>query len=788
MTEETLTRRFDELGRDDVASVGGKNASLGEMIRSLGDRGVPVPPGFATTSAAFRAHLEQDGLAGRIAALLDDASAGGRAESAGSDIREAILATPLPDAVRDAIREAYRALCEREGIDALAVAVRSSATAEDLPEASFAGQQESFLNVRGEDELLNACHRCFASLYTDRAISYREHHGFEHDAVALSVGVQRMVRSDEASAGVLFTLDTETGFPRVAVINAAWGLGESVVKGDVDPDRFTVFKPLLGRDGIVPILDARPGEKEEKVVLGDDGAGTETVETTEEERSALSLSTEEVLTLARWGTVIEEHYGCPMDIEWAKDGPTGQLFVVQARPETVWSRRPASVVSYRLEEDAEPLVTGHAVGNAIAAGRAVVILDPSEAGDFEDGAVLVAPRTDPDWGPFLRRAAAVVTDHGGTTSHAAIVCRELGVPAVVGTGRATKVIGSGAEVTVSCAGDEGRVLPGILAFERTEESIENVPEIDVPIMMNVATPSVAFRSWALPTRGVGLARIEFLIGDVIGIHPMALLAPDRVTEDEALQIARLTEGWDDPSEYFVDRLARGIAKIAASVHPHPAVVRTSDFKTNEYAKLLGGSALEHDEENPMIGFRGASRYVSPEYRPAFELECRALRVAREEIGLDNIVPMIPFCRTLAEADQVLRIMAECGLERGRDGLQIYVMCEVPSNVVLAAEFAERFDGFSIGSNDLTQLTLGVDRDNAALSSVFDESNEAVTRLIESVIETAHREGRSVGFCGQAPSNDASYAEFLVRAGIDSISVDPDSVLDVIEHIASLDGR
>jgi pyruvate,water dikinase len=496
-----------------------------------------------------------------------------------------------------------------------------------------------------------------------------------------------------------------------------------------------------------------------------------------------------VLTLARWGVRIERHYGRPMDIEWAKDGPSGQLYIVQARPETVWSARPPTVVRYELEAPGEPLVTGRAVGGAIAAGPVRIVTDPSSAGEIAEGSVLVAPKTDPDWGPYLRRAAAVVTDHGGTTSHAAIVCRELGVPAVVGTGDATTRLADGADVTVSCAsGDRGAVYAGALPYERIEERLEDLPEIDLPVMMNVATPSVSLRSWPLPVRGVGLARLEFLIGDVIGIHPMALLRPDRITEREREAIAARTSGHADPAEYFVRRLAEGIATIAASVYPHAAIVRTSDFKTNEYAKLLGGSALEHFEDNPMIGFRGASRYVSDAYRPAFELECRALRIAREEMGLRNIIPMIPFCRTLDEADAVLEIMAASGLARGRDGLQVYVMCEVPSNVVLAREFAQRFDGFSIGSNDLTQLTLGVDRDNAALADVFDESNEAVTRLIETVVAVAHEEGLTVGFCGQAPSNDPAYVEFLLRAGIDSVSVDPDSVLAVTRRIAEVESR
>ncbi len=630
--------------------------------------------------------------------------------------------------------------------------------------------------------MIEACHRCFASLFTDRAISYREGLGFDHVAVSLSVGVQRMVRSNEAGAGVIFTLEPETGFPRAIVVSAAWGLGESVVRGSVDPDRHLVFKPLLDR-AARPILESRIGAKAEKVVYSDEGAGVRTVATSEEERRSSVLNPDEVLTLARWSLEIERHYGKPMDIEWAKDGPTGKLFVVQARPETVWSRHPPSLVSYRLSGQGEVLATGLSVGGAIASGPVAVVLDTADVDAIPDGCVLVAPRTDPDWGPYLRRAAAVVTDHGGPTSHAAIVCRELGIPAVVGTGDATTRLADQAEVTVSCAGEVGQVLAGKVAFSREDERIDDVPEIDLPVMMNVATPSVALRSWPLPARGVGLARLEFLIGEVIGIHPLALLQPDRLDQETRRAVAIRMGSAADGATFFVQELVSGIAKIAASVYPHRAVVRTSDFKTNEYAHLLGGAFFEQTEENPMIGFRGASRYVSESYRPAFELECRALRVVREEMGLDNVVPMIPFCRTLDEADRVLEIMAQCGLRRGENDLEIYVMCEIPSNVILATEFARRFDGFSIGSNDLTQLTLGVDRDNEALASVFDESDPAVVRMIESVVAEAHRAGRSVGFCGQRPSNDASYAEFLLAAGVDSISVDPGSVVKVIRRLA-----
>ena len=562
------------------------------------------------------------------------------------------------------------------------------------------------------------------------------------------------------------------------------GLGESVVQGAVDPDRFMVFKPLLDSPDVVPILESTVGSKRVKVVRGSGDKGVRTVQTSDAERVARTLTPDEVLTLARWGVAIEDHYGMPMDVEWAKDGETGDIFVVQARPETVWAGRTPTVVSHTLLEEPEALVTGRSVGHGIASGRVVIVRDPSEVVSVPKGCVLVAPRTDPDWGPHLRRAAAVVTDHGGATSHAAIVCRELGVPAVVGTGNGTRVLATGQDVTVSCDGVVGKVLPGIVPFERKEERLDDVPRSSLPIMMNVATPANALRSWPLPAKGIGLARLEFLIGDVIRAHPMALIQPESVTDDEASALAALIATYPSGAEYFVSRLAEGIAQIAAAVYPHPAVVRTSDFKTNEYAGLLGGSRLERQEENPMIGFRGASRYVSPDYRPAFELECEALRRVRDDIGLSNVIPMIPFCRTVSEADDVLAIMDGCGLKRGENGLEIYVMCEVPSNVVLATSFAGRFDGFSIGSNDLTQLVLGVDRDNASLAEVFDESDAAVTTLIRSVIRDAHAAGRTVGFCGQAPSNDPAYATFLLESGIDSISVDPDTVLDVVRHVAA----
>ena len=699
-----------------------------------------------------------------------------------------MLAAELQPTLVAAVREAYRELGRSAGTDEPPVAVRSSATAEDLPEASFAGQQESFLNVVGEEALLDACRKCFASLFTDRAISYRRERGFEHLQVALSVGVQRMVRSDLAGAGVLFTLDPDSGFPRVAVINAAWGLGENVVKGTVNPDQYVVFKPLLESEAARPILERTIGSKEEKMVYLS-GGGCESVATSPDERRMLVLSDDEILTLARWGVEIERHYDCPMDIEWAKDGEDGLLYLVQARPETVEARRSAGIVeTFTLQERTDPIVSGVAVGASIVTGTAHRIEDPSRLHEFPAGGILVAHRTDPDWGPGLARAAGVVTDQGGRTSHAAIVSRELGIPAVVGTGTGTSLVPHGETVTLSCAeGDRGHVYAGALEFDRVEVDLEDMPEPRTRIMLNVGNPDAAFRWWRLPAKGIGLARLEFVISEVIRIHPLALVHFDQVPEGpEREEIERLLEGWDDPREYFVELLTRGIARLAAAAHPHPAVVRTSDFKSNEYATLLGGAAFEPKEENPMIGLRGASRYYSDLYREAFLLEVEALRRVRMEVGFKNVVPMIPFCRTPAEADRVLTLMAGGGLERGQDGLEVYVMCEIPSNVVSAEAFAERFDGFSIGSNDLTQLVLGVDRDSADLAHLFDEDDEAVKSMIADVIHRCRKAGVSVGICGQAPSDRAGFAEFLVREGIDSMSLNPDSLVDVVRRVAALE--
>jgi pyruvate,water dikinase len=699
----------------------------------------------------------------------------------------------MPDEAKSAIQDHYERLCRKIGVNPLPVAVRSSATAEDLPEASFAGQLETFLNVEGEEALLDTCKRCFASLFTDRAIAYRENHGFDHLKIALSVGVQRMVRADLASSGVMFSIDTETGFPHSVLINGAWGLGETVVQGTVDPDEFHVFKPLLEEASLKPIIEKKIGSKRHKMVFAEKGAkgSTTVVDTSEKDRRRFILEDDEILSLARWAVIIERHYGCPMDMEWAKDGETGELLIVQARPETVQSRREAGQLkTYSLKDKGTLLVSGLAIGDAIGAGKVCRLDSADEIERFETGAVLVTGMTDPDWVPIMKRAAAIVTDHGGRTSHAAIVSRELGLPAVVGTGDATKLLKPGQEITVSCAeGDEGRVYDGIADFDVREVDIAGIPKTRTKAMINLANPAAAFRWWRLPTDGVGLARMEFIISNHIKVHPMALVRFDEVEGKEVrAEIECLTQAHASMEEYFVDTLARGIARIAAAHHPNPVIVRMSDFKTNEYAELIGGRPFEPHEENPMLGWRGASRYYDEGYREGFALECRAVRRAREEIGLENIVVMIPFCRTVEEADRVLEVMAEHGLVRGRQGLAIYVMCEIPANVILAEKFAQRFDGFSIGSNDLTQLVLGVDRDSDRLRRLFDERNEAVTAAIADLLAKARGAGAKTGICGQAPSDHPEFARFLVEHGIDSISVSPDSFLAVKQHVAAAERR
>lgn len=790
---DKFVRRLDQLKNSDVAIVGGKNASLGEMIQSLQDEQVRVPGGFATTADAYREFLRANELDERLKEELDKLSREDQSLSkTGHAIRRMIRGGEFPEAIADAIRDAYREMSEENGTDEVAVAVRSSATAEDLPEASFAGQQETYLNIVGEDELLDACRKCYASLFTDRAISYRENRGFDHLQVALSVGVQKMVRADKAGSGVMFSIDTESGFPDVVLIEGAWGLGENVVQGAVNPDEFRVFKPLLKNKRLRPIIEKTLGAKEKTMVYASGGnKTTKNIDTPKKKRNQFVLADDEILQLARWAAAIERHYKKPMDMEWAKDGETGELFIVQARPETVESRKEAaSLKSYSLKEQGESLVTGLAIGQAIAAGKVCVLHSPHDIDQFEDDAVLVTEMTDPDWGPIMKRASAIVTDHGGRTSHAAIVSRELGLAAIVGAGNATKVLKDDQEVTVSCAeGEEGHVYDGILDFEEQEINLEGLDEPPVKIMMNIASPGAALRWWRMPAQGIGLARMEFIINGGIKIHPLALTRFDELEDAKARrEIKRLTRGYEDRTEYFVEELARGISAIAASQYPKDVVVRMSDFKTNEYAELIGGRQFEPEEENPMLGFRGASRYYSDDYRDGFALECRAVKRAREEIGMDNIVIMIPFVRSPEEADRVYEVLAENNLKRGQDGLKVYMMCEIPSNIFLAEQFADRFDAFSIGSNDLTQLIMGVDRDSSQLKALFDERNEAVKIAIRDVIQRAHRKDCKVGICGQAPSDYPEFAEFLVECGIDSISLNPDSVISVIQQLTAAESK
>jgi pyruvate,water dikinase len=786
------TRSFDDVGMTDVASVGGKNASLGEMRRALTSQGIRTPDGFATTADAYRTFLRGADLEELVPQTLANLDVGDidALQAAGATIRSAILAAPLPAGLIQAVREGYRRLEAQYG-PGCDVAVRSSATAEDLPEASFAGQQETFLNIHGEAMLLDAVRRCYASLFTDRAIVYRVHHGFDHTQVALSAGVQKMVRSDLASAGVMFSIDTETGFSNAVLITGAYGLGESVVQGTVNPDEFYVFKPtLIG--GLRPILQKKLGTKEFKLVYEEGGTRqTRSVPVPTEDRDRFVLSDDDVLTLARWAVRVEEHYSrlrntpTPMDIEWAKDGLSGELYLVQARPETVHAQRDAMVLErYHLDSRGELLAKGRSVGEKIGQGGARVIRSSADLEQLQPGEVLVTEMTDPDWEPVMKRAAAVVTDRGGRTCHAAIVSRELGIPAIVGTGGGTASISTGEDVTVSCAeGDEGSVYRGRLPIRVERTSLADLPRPRTRMMMNVANPAEAFSLSFLPNDGVGLARLEFIIGTHVRAHPMALLRPGQIADPKQRRdIERLTAGYADKAQYFVDRLAEGVAMIAAAFWPKDVIVRLSDFKSNEYAGLLGGAAFEPAEENPMLGFRGAARYYDERYREGFGLECRAIRKVREAMGLENVKLMVPFCRTIEEGRRVVAEMAAHGLVQGERGLEIYVMCEIPSNVTLAAGFAEVFDGFSIGSNDLTQLVLGVDRDSELVAHLFDERNEAVTQTIAQVIRAAHAAGRKIGICGQAPSDYPDFAQFLVAHGIDSISLNPDSVLKTMVAI------
>ncbi len=780
-------RWFDQVGIADVPIVGGKNASLGEMYQALAPRGVKVPNGFATTADAYRHFLAESGLAEKIRQLLSDLDTVDikNLRQRGAQVRHLILESEFPSDLSRAIFDAYQQLSPNPD-HPVDVAVRSSATAEDLPDASFAGQQETYLNVRGATQLLESCRRCYASLFTDRAISYRTDKGFANTEIALSIGVQQMVRSDVGASGVMFSIDTESGFRDAVLINAAYGLGENVVQGSVTPDEFYVFKPTL-KNGFRPILKKTLGSKEMKLIYDVGGSKmTKNVPVPDRDRRRFSVNDDDILQLARWACIIEDHYTekrgnpTPMDMEWAKDGITGELFIVQARPETVESQKSGDVLEmYHLKSPgSRVLVRGSSVGSRIGSGAVHVIEDARELSRFNEGEVLVTDKTDPDWEPIMKKAAAIVTNRGGRTCHAAIVSRELGLPAIVGAEDATEILKTGQSVTVSCAeGDMGIVYDGQLPFDIERTELGNLQRPKTKIMMNVANPEDAFAVCSIPNDGVGLARMEFIINSHIKIHPMALLRFNEVSDRDARkQIEEITFGYDKKPQFFVDRLAQGVAMIAAAFYPKDVIVRMSDFKSNEYANLIGGKQFEPIEENPMIGFRGASRYYDPRYREAFGLECQAMKKVREEMGLTNVKLMIPFCRTPEEGRRVQEVMAEHGLVRGQKNLELYVMCEIPSNVISADAFAEVFDGFSIGSNDLTQLTLGVDRDSEIVAHIFNERDDAVKQSIASVIASAKKTGRKIGICGQAPSDYPEFAEFLVRQGIDSISLTPDAVL------------
>ena len=769
-----------DVGMSDVAKVGGKNASLGEMIRHLDAAGVRVPRGFATTADAFRDFISIDGLEGRIKQCLDgfDVENIGELSKAGEEIRGWVVETPLPERLQAGIELAYRELANEVGKD-VSVAVRSSATAEDLPQASFAGQQETYLNVSGIEQVTLRIKDVFASLFNDRAISYRVHQGFDHHQIALSAGVQRMVRSDLGASGVMFTLDTESGFRDVVFITASYGLGELVVQGAVNPDEFYAYKPALAR-GDKSILRRNIGSKHLQMVFAErsDSSGQSilTRHVDEAQSQRFCLSDVEVERLACLGVEIEKHYGRPMDIEWAKDGHDGEMYIVQARPETVQSRDRQIIERYVLKETGSVLAQGRSIGQKIGAGIARVFTDVGQMGSSQEGEVLVTDMTDPDWEPVMKRAAAIVTNRGGRTCHAAIIARELGVPAIVGCGDATKGIPDGGEVTVSCAdGDSGFVYAGLLEFEHQEVELDAMPEIGVKIMMNVGNPDRAFAFSTLPHAGVGLARLEFIINRMIGIHPRALLEFDELPDEIKARAAPIIAPYDGPRDFFVKRLVEGVATIAAAFAPQPVIVRLSDFKSNEYANLLGGQRYEPDEENPMLGFRGASRYVADSFKPCFEMECEALRIVRNDMGLTNVQVMVPFVRTVTEAAEVIDLLAANGLGRGEHDLRIVMMCELPSNAILAAEFLEYFDGFSIGSNDLTQLTLGLDRDSGLVADLFDERNAAVKKLMQQAITACRDAGKYVGICGQGPSDHQDLAHWLLDQGIDSISLNPDTV-------------
>ncbi len=781
---------FDQLRMHDVDLVGGKNASLGEMISNLSSKGVSVPGGFATTTHAYRDFIQADGLDKRINSLLDslDTDDINALSVAGKTIRDWLMAASLPAPLLTAVTEAYRTLAAGSG-ETASFAVRSSATAEDLPDASFAGQQETFLNVQGLDNVIAAIKEVFASLYNDRAISYRVHQNFEHGKVFLSAGIQKMARSDIGASGVMFTLDTESGFRDAVFVTGAYGLGETVVQGAVNPDEFYVYKPNITA-GRPAILSRRLGEKAIEMVYDTGDAhntATLTREVDKERQQRFCLTDAQVESLARQAMIIEQHYGRPMDIEWALDGGDGELYIVQARPETVESRSSSVVERYALNKRGKVLVEGRAIGQKIGQGTARLVMSIAQMHEVQEGDVLVTDMTDPDWEPIMKRASAIVTNRGGRTCHAAIIAREMGIPAVVGCGDATDHINDGDEVTVSCAeGDTGYIYQGLLGFERSAADTGQLPELAVKIMMNVGNPSRAFSFSRLPNKGVGLARLEFIINNTIGIHPKALMEFDALPADLKDIIGRRVAGYADPVTFYVDKLAEGIATLAAAFHPHKVIVRMSDFKSNEYANLIAGDRYEPHEENPMIGYRGVSRYLSESFRSCFELECKALRKVRDEMGLTNVEVMIPFCRTVEEAQQVTALLATQGIERGKNGLRLIMMCEIPSNALLAEEFLEYFDGFSIGSNDMTQLSLGLDRDSGLVAHLFDERNPAVKKLLKMAIDACQKQGKYIGICGQGPSDYPDFAVWLRDQGIDSLSLNPDTVVGTWLHLAGLD--
>jgi pyruvate,water dikinase len=769
---------FEHLRKGDVETVGGKNSSLGEMISSLANAGVRVPGGFATTADAYREFLKQNALDERIRSALAglDVEDVAKLATTGAQIRQWILATPFPPALESAVLDELRRM---SGGQEISVAVRSSATAEDLPEASFAGQQETFLNVRGEAAVLKAMHEVFASLFNDRAIAYRVHHGFDHSAVALSAGVQHMVRSDLGASGVMFTLDTDSGFRDVVFVTASYGLGETVVQGAVNPDEFYVYKPSL-RAGKSAIVRRNLGGKAIKMIYGAPGSGerVKTVDVPEADRQRFSLTDADITELAKQALIIEEHYKQPMDIEWGKDGTTGDIFILQARPETVQSRAGRTIQRFALKRRSKVLVTGRSIGQRIGAGPARVIHDTKDMARVQPGDVLVADMTDPDWEPVMKRSSAIVTNRGGRTCHAAIIARELGIPAVVGCGDATRKIRDGQDITISCAeGDTGFVYEGQLEFERKQIELDSLPKIPVKIMMNVGNPDRAFDFAGIPHKGVGLARLEFIINRMIGVHPRALLEFDKLNGDLKDQIRTQIAGYPDPVTFFVEKLSEGISQIAAAFAPEPVIVRLSDFKSNEYANLIGGRGYEPTEENPMLGFRGASRYMDESFGACFELECRALKKVRNEMGLTNVQVMVPFVRTLKEARNVTELLAKNGLGRGENGLKVIMMCELPTNALLAEQYLEYFDGMSIGSNDMTQLTLGLDRDSAIVAKLFDERDEAVKALLSMAITACRKKGKYVGICGQGPSDHPDLAKWLVEQGIESMSLNPDTVVE-----------